>query len=505
MEAKHITETTKTPENDDDRVKIQGKHTEAVWPAELIVYKYLTCEIEPFKGIHSKIEKSLSFDGEQDRRIWNELSVRFTLLFIRDNIPAWMGWEGRTDIFSEEEKLEIRNRYFQCFGENDGNVHFNWTGVQFIEAWMKHHFKKATPKRELKRLCNDYGKHLKDAKELMITTMLVRKAISDGLESGFVSKKEVTKFANLKDLTAPDSYNQSVDFLRKLPQTYRKGLDSAIGIERNYLARYDQLTKHFQIIDTGLSNIFLKLIQRHAKAWKKQYWKTDKRPEYYTGKVFVAYHKALDNYKRDGEGEEGYLQHFLAKTLLGEKQHFMEEGEKPLIVEIKDETTPFELTDEIICPNCDYDCKLLVRDAKSRIKTKVVCPSCNLGITVKDSWGKKMTPWSGLEIDSSFKKTPNEDGESLFYKHLDPGMDKEEDDDEVPEQNNEDWRKETLNELIKERNLSPQEKDIIEFARNEPMTEIKEEQLFKKIAKEMRITEEGAKKSYWKTVRKLKN
>jgi len=481
--------------------------TSTVTPAELLVYKYLTDVIEPFKSIHAKIEDSLDYDAEDRKALWAELSFRFTLIFIRNNKAAWMAWEGKADeIFSEEEILDIRNGYSRYFGKNDGHVPFYWVGIQLIDAWMKNHFRKATPKKEFKRLCEDYERHLKDAKELMITATLVYKAIADGLKSGHLPKEEVTKFANLKDLKSPDAYNYSINFLKKLPEIYRKDLDSAIGVERNYLARYDELTKHFQMVDKRLNEIFLQLILKHAGAWKEQYWEIEDQPEAYTGAVFEDYHEALDRYKR---GEKEYLEHFLAVTLWGEKQHFVErEGIKPLDLELKEAIAPFNLKEEIVCPSCGYDCQSIIRDKKSRLKKKIVCPSCGLAITVEDAWVTKAIPWS--ELPSSFKKTPEFEGHSLFYEELDAGMDEELGDEEISGNGNGEeifeMKSLSLDHLIQTRGLSKQEKNIIELIRKElsinPDKEIS--QLFKPIARKLGKTENAIKLSYYDALRKLK-
>lgn len=468
--------------------------TETDWPAELLVYKYLTDVIEPFKSIHAKIEESLDYDGEDRKALWAELSIRFSLLFIRDNIPAWMAWEHKplNEICSKEELLQICDRYRQYSGDHEGGIPYTWVGIWLIDVWMRDHFKKVTPKKEFKRLCEDYKKSLNASRELVITATLVDKAIADGLESGHLTKEEVTKFVNLKDLKSPDAYNHSINFLKKLPDIYRKDLDSSIGVERNYLARYDELTKHFQMVDKRLNEIFLQLILKHAGAWKKQYFETDDRPESYTTSVFEAYHEALDRFKRGGKG---CLEHFLEATLKGEKQHFLErEGIK--------KTHP-ELKEEIICPSCGYDCRSIIRDKKSRLKKKIVCPSCGLAITVEDAWVTKAIPWS--ELPSSFKKTPELEGHSLFYEELDAGMDEELDDEEISEKNNEDLRKESLDYLIETRRLSKQQKQIIEIVRNEPSTDIKQKQLFKKIARRLSITEEAVKDSYYDALDKLKS
>jgi hypothetical protein len=63
----------------------------------------------------------------------------------------------------------------------------------------------------------------------------------------------------------------------------------------------------------------------------------------------------------------------------------------------------------MLCPGCSYDCKLLARDDKSRIKKRIICPKCGLRITVADAWGNYLVPWS--ELPAAFKRTPGKDKE----------------------------------------------------------------------------------------------
>jgi len=463
---------------------------------ELLTFKYLTEQIRPFCTRYKRFLKNLNVEvlhgaPEALNTLADELMIRFLLIFIRDRRSTWMRFQDEPldNLFSWEEWM------FIC--DFLGNDNYG-KAIVVLDRWLERKFKKSLTKPEMEALVTDFEKCLNDARELMISAQLFYTSIRAVLKSGALRGEEIIEFldGNIDDKT-PEAYRRCMALFEKFPIEYQKFLIDALVVEWNYLSHKYYLPAHFQSVDRGLFNHFLKILETHARKLGKAF---REGVEDHLGFVYEIFYKILPKFKRQ---DEGHFEHLLNRYLHRERKHILTDREKIVFY------------DDVTCPFCGFDLTETVNGKKSG---SVICPSCTVAVGI---WAFKnklhrrvnlrneflnMPGWSrdGLGVD---EETPMSDKP---FSHLDEvvmAIEENEDDGASDKSGEEEiaFDAPTLDDFLSRASLTAKEKELIQAIREVDGEGISISEVLRRIASEQGKSDHTVREHYKHVVTKLKN
>jgi uncharacterized Zn finger protein (UPF0148 family) len=452
---------------------------------ELLTFKYLTESIRPFRTIYKQFLKNLKVNVLHGaprvlKTLADELAIRFILIFIRNHRDTWMGFENEplSNLFSPEEWIAICEHW-----KNDEYA----LSILTLDRYLDRRFRQSLTKDEMNLLLTDFETSLNDAKEILDSAKLFLDAIRDSLKKGELTHDAVINFlnSNIDDKT-PEAYRRCMAFFEKFPIEYQKSLVDALMIERNYLSRLHDLPAHFQAVEGGLFNYFLKTLETHARKLGKV---LGKRMEDHLGDVYEVYYSILGKFKRQ---PGGHFEHYLNRYLHRERKHMLTDREKTIFY------------DDVTCPLCGFDLTETVDGKKSG---SVVCPVCRgaVGVWAFENalWQKtpfiRLPAWSRDELEEGVVSDKPFSNLDDVVRAIEEGEGNEEAEEQTV------FDPPTLDQFLMDVPLTPKERELVENIREMDASGLSMSKILRQIAANQGKSDHTILEHYKNAVKKLKN